>query len=246
MNFALRQSLKIFITGILILMIAIVVFYKLNYNSVLNHQLEDSKFIAEEISKDIDQHLIEKVKKTKTIAAAPVITNALSTSNKHYLSLSKKKRDEEILQNNNKWKSIKDQNNSFILDYTNNEVSKYLKILQHNIKGEYGEIFLTDKYGALVASTAKLTTFAHGHKYWWQDAYNNGNGAVFLDDRGYDESVDGYVLGVVVPIKKDNEIIGILKANLNILVSINTIIVNSQMKDHEKLKTDSRWWRDSF
>ncbi len=217
-------------------MIAIVVFYKLNYNGILNYQLKNSKFITEKISKDIDQHLIEKVKKTKTISSAPVITNALLKSNKYYQSLPKRKRDEEILQKNNKWKNIKDQNNSFILDYTNNEVSKYLKILQHNIKGEYGEIFLTNKYGALVASTAKLTTFTHGHKYWWQGAYNDGNGSVFLDDRGYDDSVDGYVLGIVVPIKKDNEIIGILKANLNIIGSINTIVVNSQIKNHEKLK----------
>ena len=236
MNFAIRQSLKIFFASIFILMIAMVVFYKLNYNSFLNYELDETKVMAEKISRDIDQHLIEKVKKTKTIVAAPVITEALCKSNEHYKSLSNKKRDEEILQKNNKWMTIKDQNNSFILDYTNNEASKYLKILQHNIKGEYGEIFLTNKYGALVSSTAKLTTFAHGHKYWWQGAYNNGNGAVFLDDRGYDDSVDGYVLGVVVPIKKDNEIIGILKANLNILGSINTIIVNAQVKNHEKLK----------
>jgi len=236
MNFAIKQSLKIFITSILILMIAMVVFYKLNYNSVLNYELEESNIFAEKISRGINQHIIEKVEKVKIITTAPVITNALSKSNKYYQSLSKKKRDEEILQKNNKWETIKDQNNSFILDYTNNEVSKYLKILQHNVKGEYGEIFLTNKYGALVASTAKLTTFAHGHKYWWQGAYNDGNGAVFLDDRGYDDSVDGYVLGVVVPIKKDNEIIGILKANLNILGSINTIIVNAQIKNHEKLK----------
>lgn len=236
MNFAIRQSLKIFITSILILMIAIICFYKLNYNNVLDYELEESRIFAEKISKDINQHIIEKVEKVKIITTAPVITNALSKSNKYYQSLSKKKRDEEIQQKNNKWMSIKDQNNSFILDYTNNDVSKYLKNLQNNIKGEYGEIFLTNKYGALVASTSKLTTFAHGHKYWWQGAYNNGNGAVFLDDRGYDDSVDGYVLGVVVPIKKDNEIIGILKANLNILGLTNTIIVNAQIKDHEKLK----------
>ena len=236
MNFAIRQSLKIFITSILILMIAIVVFYRLNYNSVLNYQLEDSKFIVEKISKEIDQHLIEKVKKTKIIAAAPIIINALYESNEHYQSLSKKKRDEEILKQNKEWETIKDQNNPFILDYTNNKVSNYLKTLQQNIKSEYGEIFLTNKYGALVASTAKLTTFVHVHKYWWQGAYNDGTGAVFLDDRGYDDSVGGYVLGVVVPIKKDNEIIGILKANLNILGSINTIIVNSQRENHEKLK----------
>jgi len=84
MNFALRQSLKIFITSVVILLIAIVVFYKLNYNSFLNYELEESKLIAEKISKVIDQHLIEKVKKTKTIVAAPVITNALFKSNEHY------------------------------------------------------------------------------------------------------------------------------------------------------------------
>jgi len=236
MNFVVRQSLNIFFAGVFVLLIAIVMFYKLNYNSNLNHQLEDSNIFVEKISKGINQHIIEKVKKVKIIVVAPVITNALYKSNKHYKTLSKKNRDEEILQKNNKWKSIKDQNNAFILDYTNNEVSEYLKDIQHNIKGEYGEIFLTNKYGALVASTAKLSTFAHDHKYWWQGAYNNGNGAVFLDDRGYDDSVDGYVLGVVVPIKKDGEIIGILKANLNILGSINTIIVNHQIKNHEKLK----------
>jgi len=117
-----------------------------------------------------------------------------------------------------------------------NNVAKYLKSLQLNTEDEYGEIFLTNKYGALVASTAKLTTFAHAHKYWWQGAYNEGNGAVFLDDRGYDDSVEGYVLGIVIPIKKDNEIIGILKANLNIIGSISRIINDSQIKNHQKLK----------
>jgi PAS domain S-box-containing protein len=236
MNFAKKESLKIFVTGILFLVIAILVFYKLNYNSTLKSQLENSDFIANDISSEINQYIIEKVKNTKIIIASPVLINALTSSNNHYQSQSKKKRDEDILQKNNKWSSIKEQNNSFILEYTNNEVSKYFKTLQHNIKGEYGEIFLTNKYGALVASTAKLTTFAHGHKYWWQGAYEDGNGAIFLDDRGYDDSVGGYVLGIVVPIKKDNEIIGILKANINILGSIKTIIVNSQIKEHDKLK----------
>jgi len=51
---------------------------------------------------------------------------------------------------------------------------------QRILKGEYGEIFLTNKFGALVASTAKLSTLAHGHKYWWLGSYNNGEGAIFL------------------------------------------------------------------
>jgi PAS domain S-box-containing protein len=105
-----------------------------------------------------------------------------------------------------------------------------LKKQQALLKNEYGEIFLTNKFGALVASTAKLSTFAHGQKYWWLGSYNNGKGKVFFDDRGYDDSVGGYVLGLVVPVKKDNQIIGILKCNLNILGSISELIFSAQDK----------------
>ena len=46
----------------------------------------------------------------------------------------------------------------------------------------------------------------------------------FFDDRGYDASVGDYVLGVVVPIRHDGEIIGILKSNINIIGAIGKIL----------------------
>lgn len=90
--------------------------------------------------------------------------------------------------------------------------------------GEYGELFVTDRYGSLVAATGKLTTLAHADKYWWQAAYHEGEGKIFFDDRGYDTSVEGYVLGVVAPVKQGAEIIGMLKYNLNISEALSTAI----------------------
>jgi len=55
---------------------------------------------------------------------------------------------------------------------------------------------------------------SHAHKYWchsWQACYNNGKGRFFGDDRGFDTSVKGHVLGVVVPIMDKQEVIGDLK-----------------------------------
>ena len=115
-------------------------------------------------------------------------------------------------------------------------MSHFLKDQQARFKGEYGEIFLTNKFGALVASTSKLSTLAHEHKYWWLGSYLNGEGAVFLDDRGYDDSVGGYVLGLVVPIRRGTEIIGILKCNLNILGSISELISGAEDKLMGKFK----------
>jgi len=235
MNFAKNQSLKIFLTSFIILLIGIIIIYSYNYSSITKNHLKLADDMVSEISVSIEYHILEKVKTVKTIAIAPVILKALQVSNEHYSRLSEQKRDEKIQSKNIKWKSISDQNNQFILEYTDNAVSQYLKIQQDNIKDEYGEIFITDKYGAIIATTAKLTTYAHGHKYWWKGAYNNGDGAVFFDDRGYDDSVGGYVLGVVVPIKNGNEIIGILKANLNILGSIDEMLLNVKKDKKEQL-----------
>ena len=235
MNFAQNQSLKIFLTSFVILIISIIMIYNYNYSNLNRNHLEFSEDNAHKISINLENHFIEKIKTARTIAITPIISAALEESNWHYSRLSKQQRDKEIQFNDDKWKTIDDKNNQFILKYTNNTVSQYLKNQQDNLKGEYGEIFITDKYGALIASTAKLTTFAHGHKYWWQGSFNDGEGAVFLDDRGYDDSAKGYVLGVVVPIKNGNEIIGILKANLNILGSISDLILNSMLEEDEQL-----------
>jgi len=101
----------------------------------------------------------------------------------------------------------------------------------------YGEIFLTNRFGVMIASTGKLTTLAHSHKYWWQASYDDGRGKIFFDDRGFDESVEGYVLGVVVPIKYENEIIGILKSNVNIIGPLTEITGNDDAEKVEKLQT---------
>ncbi len=231
MKFSNKLSFVILVTGMIVLLLLSSAIYVTSYNSIIKSQFQYTKSIANEISDDIDQLLYEKVKTTLTLANTPIIKKVLETSNFSYANLSEEKRKKSIKLLNKKWKSIKDPNNNFILKFTDNKVSQFLKSQQASLKGEYGEIFLTDKFGALVSSTAKLSTFAHGHKYWWLGSYNNGRGAVFFDDRGYDDSVGGYVLGLVVPVRKGGEIIGILKCNLNILGSISKLISGA----HDKL-----------
>jgi PAS domain S-box-containing protein len=227
MKFSNKLSFIIFTTGLTALIILSFAIFKLNYDSVIVSQSGFTQSIANEISDDMNYMLIEKIKTTLTLANCNTIIQALEESIASYTDLPDKKREESIKQLNEKWKSTKDPADNFILEFTDNKAAQFLKKQQTLLKDEYGEIFLTNKFGALVASTAKLSTFAHGHKYWWLGSYNNGKGAVFFDDRGYDDSVGGYVLGLVVPIKKDNQIIGILKCNLNILGSINKLILSA-------------------
>ncbi len=98
------------------------------------------------------------------------------------------------------------------------------------------KFFLTNRFGVMIASTGKLTTLAHSQKYWWQAAYNDGNGRIFFDDRGFDESVEGYVLGVVVPIKYENQVIGILKSNINIIGSLTDLLQKHTIENFQTAK----------
>ncbi|MBU8910115.1 MAG: PAS domain S-box protein [Desulfobacterales bacterium] len=230
MKFSTKLSLAILSTGIIALVIFSFVVFRFSSEEVIKSQFSQTKSIANEVADDLDHLLAEKVKTALTLANTPIIKNALGTSNFFYTNLSDEKRKESIKLLNEQWKSTKDPTDKFIQKFTENKASHFLKNQQSVLKGEYGEIFLTNKFGALVASTSKLSTFAHGHKYWWLGSYSNGVGAVFFDDRGYDESVGGYVLGLVVPIRKDKEVIGILKCNLNILGNVSKLIIGAEDK----------------
>ena len=236
MKFSNKLSLAILITGMVVLILLSFAIYKISYNTIIKSQSMYSRTIADEVSDDIDYLLYEKVKTALTLANTPIIKKALETSNSSYSDLPDEKRKKSIKLLNEKWKSTKDPADSFVLKFTDNKVSQFLKTQQALLEGEYGEIFLTNKFGALVASTSKLSTLAHGHKYWWLGSYGNGEGAVFFDDRGYDDSVGGYVLGLVVPIRKGTEIFGILKCNLNILGSISELISGAENKSVGKFK----------
>ncbi len=236
MKYETKLSLQIFILGTIILLIGYYIAYRYNYMTNMQHELIHTNVIANELSVNFEQRLLEKVKTNRTLSVTPILKNKLIESNNTYGNYFDKERDEIINFKNNKWKAIKNENDAFILEFTNNEAAQFLKEQQKNLSGEYGEIFLTNKYGVIIASTAKLTTLAHAHKYWWKGAYNNGKGTVFFDDRGYDESVGGYVLGIVLPIKEDNKIIGILKVNLNILGSISEMLISSRNEELGEFK----------
>jgi len=237
MRFSSKLSFLNLIIGVVSVIALSLVIYFFSYTSFLKSQMKSIQTVTTEISNNIDFFLLEKKEKTITLANAPIILNALERSNFFYSRMTEKTRNKYINRQDRRWRFIKNKKNNFILKYTNNAISNFFKKQQSLFKGEYGEIFLTNKFGALLASTSKLSTFAHGYKYWWLAAYRHGKGATFFDDRGYDDSVGGYVLGIVVPIKRGGEVVGILKCNLNIFDNIDKLLSRAKKSSiFDKLK----------
>lgn len=179
---------------------------------ILNNK-ENAVYISEIIEND----LLELARLTTTIALSDVIKNSLNESNDYYGSLTSTERETIIDELNITWMNTDDINDPFIKLRMDNDVASFLNSQQDEYSELYGEIFLTNEYGVMISTTGKLTTLAHYEKYWGQGAFDNGNGIIYIDDRGYDDSVDGYVLGIVVPIYDDEDnVIGMLKSNFNI------------------------------
>jgi len=222
-------GLIIFI-GIIILTLIIVIYSTLTMQSFLQIELQKIKSMSEEISHHMNTHIEASVDISRSISSAPIIMDALKNSNKEYTHLTVSEQNNLVDKLNKQWMESENISDPFVQQYLSNSAAEFLKSQQIIIPGMYGEIFLTNQYGAMIASTGKLTTLAHFNKYWWIAAYNNGKGRVFIDDRGFDTSVEGYVLGIVVPIMDKDKIIGILKSNINLEGPLTNVVQNFKLR----------------
>ena len=217
--------------------ISVAIAYHFYYQGItLKNARHSTQHLADEVARHIESHLEDRAKIATTMVSAPLILQALTASNEQLAVLAEGERTEKIARLNQRWKGTTDPNDPFIQDYTTNPVANYLKKQQTLFPKEYGEIFLTNRYGAIIATTGKLTTLAHAHKYWWLASYNDGKGRIFFDDRGYDTSVEGYVLGVVVPVIEHGQIIGIMKCNINIMGPLSQTIEDYTLNQPESTK----------
>ncbi|BBP45043.1 hypothetical protein THMIRHAS_04160 [Thiosulfatimonas sediminis] len=169
---------------------------------------------GQELAVDVQTLLRQNIEKVQVIGSNQLLTQALRSSNENYAQIGVAARKAQIAEQNEAWKT---HNTSPLIESVlTNPVAMYLRDVKSGLPNLMGEIFVTNRFGVAIASTNKLTTFAHQHKYWWQGAYHQGRGQVFIDDRGFDESANAYVLGIVIPLLEQGEVIGLLKANLKL------------------------------
>ena len=221
-----KVALLIFVVGMLTLLVQTVAVTMIFSSLSKQESAKELTLLSKDTAYHLDIFLEEKAKTAVTLASAPVIEAALVQSNAKFSSMPSTARQTHIETLNQEWMAISDPNHPAIHPYLTNKAAHFLKQQQKMFPRVYGELFLTDRFGVTVATTGKLTTLSHGHKYWWKAAFNGGNGNIFFDDRGFDNSVQGVVLGVVVPVKKEGEVIGILKCNLNIMGSLTDLMTS--------------------
>jgi len=220
MKLGTQIALYIFVFGAIIGIALTLVFSWYTNNSVLAQARLSLRDQAHQAGHFVDALLDSKINLSVSIAAGRPLVAATNLSNKASEGLSEETRSATIQDLDTRWRGTESIQDPFVAQYLENDAAQALLVQMEAHPGTFGEIFLTNRFGALIATTGKLTTLAHGHKPWWLAAFNDGQGAIFLDDRGFDTSVGDYVLGVVVPVRSDDEVIGILKCNFSILPAV--------------------------
>ena len=78
----------------------------------------------------------------------------------------------------------------------------------------FGEVILTNKYGAVIGATSRVSDYRQNDEAWWQDA---PYGDVRILDISYDESSDYYGVAACVGVTDDKgDLAGVAKAVINI------------------------------
>ncbi|MBT4089275.1 MAG: hypothetical protein HOE30_12350 [Deltaproteobacteria bacterium] len=176
-------GLMIFI-GMTVLLLLAVFYTKQNKQVVLQKELQNIKNVSREIALHMNSHLEGNAAVASTLSSAAIIRDALLNSNAEYDVLSETEQKDKIKVHNRQWMETKNISDPFIQKRLSNPVAEFLKLQQIIMPGLYGEIFLTNRNGVMIASTGKLMTLAHSHKHWWKASYNEGEGRDFFDDHG--------------------------------------------------------------
>jgi len=199
-------------------------YYTLNRDLVIDQAQARNRRLAAHLAADLEKVFRTEIKQARIMARADSLREALDISNRRFAAMERRQRAKRMEALNERWLEAGSSSDPLVRASMTNAAAELLDRMQQALPGHYGEIFLTNRYGALVATTGMLTTWAHGHKYWWRAGYNQGKGRPFIDDRGYDDSVGGYVLGIVVPVRVEGQLAGMLKCNVKILSALQDIV----------------------
>jgi len=123
-----------------------------------------------------------------------------------------------------------------------NSTSINLRNFQKNFP-DHVELFITDKYGALVGATDRTSDYYQADEDWWKTAYGLGKGRVYISQPEFDESSQTYGVLMAIPIFSDGKIVGVLRTTYDVTGLINNL---RQSIASETAEVDLRLSGDRF
>ena len=177
---------------------------------------ESALQLADDIIRDVDREIYVRVEDIQAYANDLLLAKDVVRSNKAFDKTPGimdfiKKTDED-------WKSKKQT--PFITSVLNNELSeelvRYLDFYKQKYEyAPFSEVYVTNRYGVVLASTGRTSDYLQADERWYQEALKKRD--FWLGDVEFDESSDAVSIDIVVNIyDRKGAFAGLLKGVLNI------------------------------
>ena len=202
--------------------------------------IESTESLALKILDEIEKEIDYKVYMVQSYSRDINLQNEINKSNIEFSKIGNvikyiNKIDEQ-------WNAVSSANISeLIYELQNNQLALELREKQKNYeeyKGYkvFGEIFVTNEYGANVAQTGKTSDYMQADEEWWQKTKDEG---LYIHDIKYDDSAEIYSIDISVRIiNKQGYFSGVIKAIVNIQELVNHIKIDpvGLHENHETMK----------
>lgn len=231
--------LVLFITSISMIMLSLCIIQnRIVSRGIIGEQAEASSI---ELMDRIDKELKEAMELTRFHGTGSIVLTQIEESNLQFTKLENvsdyvQKRDRE-------WIESREEITPFVQELLNNPGSERLIEIQKYYASKtnrtvYAEIFITNKYGAVVSLTSRTSDYRQDDEEWWQQAKKNG---FYIEQPSFDESSrktgftisssiidgEGNFVGIIKEVMVSNEIYDLItkvENNLN-STNLNAMIV---------------------
>ncbi|MDE0145510.1 MAG: PAS domain S-box protein [Nitrospira sp.] len=156
------------------------------------------KGIAVEVARKIETQIMRGINEAQQLATIPFIRAAVKEANRSYEGRESEKIKAFIEEWKERWRARKNPHE--FPAFVNRIATNYLVDWHAVRKSDYLGILVTDNQGALVLSSLPQVRFYHGDAEWWEAAFRQGQGQIYVSDLTFDPSFGTHVLNVAVPI----------------------------------------------
>lgn len=185
--------------------------YRVLHNTIGRQYVQ----VSELLGAYVKDNIASEVEDVKSYTTRSLWKGLIAESNSRYGRMDPSAMEKKFLEMDKAWVSSA-EDSPLLKEYLENRAGIGMRDLLKT-RLNISEIFITDKYGAIVAASGKTSDFYQADETWWQEAYNNGKGKTYVGDIEFDESSSAWSIPIAVPVKDDEDrVIGICKDSINI------------------------------
>jgi len=228
-----KKILLFFVLFTLMLLLLVFLLYTTALPSIEAASSEEALLFTSAVEQLVDSDLNRRIEEWRGVSKSASIQEALRASNTEFAGFSDV--NAYILQEDTSWQEVRlEVVTPFMESVIGSDLSEGLRQQTSYYEelynfSTYPEVFITNKYGAVVAATGKTSDYYQADEEWWTGAVSD---EIHLEEVEYDESADVYSFALSIRVD-DNQgnLLGVMKVIINKEI-LDRVVANA-LRDHE-------------